>query len=141
MDIDIVKPEADDMSKPIADMDYEPNALLSELKDKAQQPRPDHLPTSLPLQAIKPLPDLFQPRGTDERHIQELVRAIRNQGTLDPILVMQIGDTAYLLDGHHRLDAYHLAKVDHPVPVSTLRGRSRRPSLKQDAQTARQSYQ
>jgi ParB-like chromosome segregation protein Spo0J len=67
---------------------------------------------------------LFQPRRTteDERHVQELARAVRNVGELDPLLVMCVGRHPYLIDGHHRLAAYQVAGITMPVPVEYFQG-------------------
>jgi ParB-like chromosome segregation protein Spo0J len=76
----------------------------------------------LPTSAILQSATLFQPRQIDERHIQELKRAIGIHGDLDPLLVMQVGPHAVLLDGHHRVAAYERAKVMEPVPVRYFEG-------------------
>jgi len=103
---------------------YELATLLAALQAKAAEGCPDELPSELPIGQIKQLPELFQPRARveDERHIQELVRAIKNRGLLDPLLVIQVGREAYLIDGHHRVQAYELAKVTSPVPVVYFKG-------------------
>ena len=41
---------------------------------------------------------------------------------LDPIVVAAIGKQYFVLDGHHRLDAYHTAQWKGPVPVSCYSG-------------------
>ncbi|WP_425406809.1 ParB/RepB/Spo0J family partition protein [Hwanghaeella sp.] len=83
---------------------------------------PDPLPNRLPITAIEQRPDLFQPRGMDERHLNELQRAIRTHGHLDPLLVIQVGRTPVLLDGHHRVEAYRIAGVTDGVPVAYFTG-------------------
>ena len=87
-----------------------PSKLLAELNARATEGSPVERPPQLTLNQIKRAPELFQPRGLkeDERHILELARAIKNCGLLDPVLVMQIGPDAYLIDGHHRLLAYNM---------------------------------
>jgi ParB-like chromosome segregation protein Spo0J len=103
---------------------FEPAQRLAELKALAQQASPAERPSSLPVKAIKRAPELFQPRRRkeDERHVQELARAVGRVGVLDPLLVMQIGPDPYLIDGHHRLAAYEGAEVTEPIPVEYFQG-------------------
>jgi ParB/Sulfiredoxin domain len=59
----------------------------------------------------------------DERHTQELVRVIsEHKKPLDPILVTAIGAKFYVVDGHHRVDAYHTVGWTRPVPVEYFEG-------------------
>lgn len=102
-----------------------PVSELARLKELAEQPKPYPLPESLPLTAIKMLPELFQPRGQngmDERHVQELKRSVKVQGALEPVLVAWIGADAYLIDGHHRIAAYRQAEYAEPIPVTAFAG-------------------
>jgi len=102
-----------------------PAALLARLQDEAANTHiSGPLPERLPVAAIKQLPELFQPRGQviDELHVRSLVKAITIHGTLDPVQVIQIGDSAYLIDGHHRLEAYSAAGFSDSVPVAYFRG-------------------
>jgi ParB-like chromosome segregation protein Spo0J len=82
------------------------------------------LPQRLPLDSMKIMRDLYQPRGwadamtgvTDERHTKELARNLKQVGDLDPIQIIPIGERFVVLDGHHRLEAYRAAeKEDAPV--------------------------
>jgi ParB-like chromosome segregation protein Spo0J len=100
----------------------EQGALLAELRAKLALPRPETLPDRLPVSAIKQMAALFQPRQMDERHIQELKRAIAAHGELDALLVFQVGPDAVLIDGHHRVAAYELAKALEAVPVRYFAG-------------------
>jgi ParB-like chromosome segregation protein Spo0J len=102
----------------------DPAEALAELREAAKSPVTDPLPSMLRGDAIKQKPEVFQPRGQtlDEHHVQVLARAIRNQGPLDPVLVIQIGGSAYLIDGHHRLEAYGVAGFGEPVPVEYFKG-------------------
>jgi hypothetical protein len=46
------------------------------------------------------------------------------------LLVYLIGDRYYVLDGHHRLDAYHSVKWKHAIPVRAFTGTLQRARLK-----------
>jgi len=104
---------------------FGPVQLLAELKEKAKQPSPSPLPDRLPWRSIKQLPELFQPRGpngTDEKHVQDLKRGLEVSKALEPVLVAWIGPDAYLIDGHHRMLAYKLARRAEPIPVVSFTG-------------------
>ncbi|ODT15843.1 MAG: hypothetical protein ABS35_30230 [Kaistia sp. SCN 65-12] len=105
--------------------DFGPVQLLAELKEKAKHPSPSPLPDRLPWGSIKQLPELFQPRGpngTDEKHVQDLKRGLEVSKELEPVLVAWIGPDAYLIDGHHRMLAYNLARWVEPIPVAPFTG-------------------
>jgi hypothetical protein len=102
----------------------DPAEALAELRATAKSPAASPLPGTLRIDAIKQVPEVFQPRGQtlDEHHVGTLARAIRNHGALDPVLVIQLGESAYLVDGHHRLEAYGAAGFNQPVPVEYFSG-------------------
>lgn len=87
--------------------------------------RPDVIsPTKLTLAS-----DVFQWRKftssleAEEYHLKELVRVLQSsEKPLDPILVTVVGDSFFVVDGHHRTLAYHLAKWSSPVPVVYFEG-------------------
>lgn len=64
-------------------------------------------------------PDVFQPRfvGDDPRgvqskdHVFALTKRLQREGSLDPLLVLPVGDKAIVIDGHHRLEAYKKANL------------------------------
>ena len=98
---------------------------LAELKRKAAaEVAPLVLPEELPVGRIRRLPELFQQREGDEneRHLGELMRAVKDGRMLDPVLVVQVGEDAFLIDGHHRCTAYERAEVARPVPVRYFQG-------------------
>jgi ParB-like nuclease domain len=101
---------------------FEPLNLLADLRSKAAAPSATDRPDTLPLASIVTMPALFQPRGEDERHISELVRAIKARGSVEPVTVIQVGGKAVLIDGHHRLAAYGLARATEAVPVRYFEG-------------------
>ncbi|USX13261.1 ParB N-terminal domain-containing protein [Oxalobacteraceae bacterium OTU3CAMAD1] len=95
-----------------------PNELFSSAlqriqkeQTKKRKPRPDHV-TSLPLESIKRAPAVFQPRSfhggaaVDDQHVIVLTSAIKRQGPLEPLTVWWSGVSFYVIDGHHRLEAY-----------------------------------
>ena len=102
---------------------------LKALQDK-QPPRTDQ-PDDLPLSELHVAPGVFQWRlenediGADERHVMDLVWVLENANAskpLDPIVVYPIAARFFVLDGHHRLDAYHTAGWKGPVPVEHFPG-------------------
>ncbi|ATG49286.1 hypothetical protein CEW89_17910 [Celeribacter ethanolicus] len=71
----------------------------------------DCTPTALPLSKLKVAPAVFQPREFfSERHVKALATAIKAQGgqPLEPLTVWYSGRDWYVIDGHHRLEAYML---------------------------------
>jgi len=105
------------------DVTFEPSELLAKLKAQANtEPVPQALPDRLPLSAIATETALFQPRGLAENHVHDLTRVAKSGRLFDPLLVIQIGGTAYLVDGHHRREAYLNAKVTQPIPVTYFAG-------------------
>jgi hypothetical protein len=85
---------------------------------------------SLPLSVIKRAPAVFQPRLLNEnvlgseKAIRDLVEAITQFDTptpLDRILVMDVGGTVFIVDGHHRFDAYHTAQWKQQVACTRFR--------------------
>jgi hypothetical protein len=56
--------------------------------------------------AITRLDNLFQPRGIDPSHVADIAKAIKVRRSIAPLLVLKIGDDAFLLDGHHRHAAF-----------------------------------
>ncbi|WP_172799913.1 ParB/RepB/Spo0J family partition protein [Croceicoccus bisphenolivorans] len=85
-------------------------------------------PAYLHLDSIRENSAVFQPRfdsiayapGRSERHIAELARIAKAGTDLDPVTIAAFGDSWYLLDGHHRLEAYRQAGRTEPVPVQAL---------------------
>lgn len=96
--------------------------------EETQERRKDQ-PKRLPLADIKTADRVFQWRRAhghiepDPWHVDELAKTLKNQGTpLDPILVTAVGDTVYVVDGHHRLHAYYKVGWKRPVPVEWFEG-------------------
>jgi ParB-like chromosome segregation protein Spo0J len=101
---------------------FAPAERLAELIAEMGTQPSGSLPDRLPLESITTIPDLFQPRAMSDRHISDLVRAIENNGEVDPVTVMQIGQRVVLIDGHHRIEAYHQAGRTVDIPVRFFDG-------------------
>lgn len=90
-------------------------------------PRSDS-PTHLALDEIHQSQALFQPRydsivyapGRSEAHVAQLARVAQNGSNLDPLKVAAFGNDWYLVDGHHRLQAYEKAGWAKPICVQVL---------------------
>lgn len=108
----------------ISEMEVEYARLEAALAEHGPQ-APDPSPKALPLSHINCIPEVFQPRGmygTDHRHVKTLRNALKNGGKLAPVLIFWVAGEAYLLDGHHRLEAYRLERKTASVPVTTFAG-------------------
>ncbi|MDH4451280.1 MAG: hypothetical protein QE265_11935 [Rhodoferax sp.] len=78
-------------------------------------PAPTPAPKKLPVDAIQRIPELFQPRNSDEwrsaAHINGLSSSSANAqqandaARMEAVLVFWVGDAWVCLDGHHRLAA------------------------------------
>lgn len=112
-------PIADDAAA--TEASFRPMQELTLLRAKATSTSAER-PPKLPLAALRTYPALFQPRGTDEQHIALLAKAIQSRGSVEPILVLQAGDEAVVIDGHHRRAAYAKAKVRDGIPVTYFDG-------------------
>lgn len=92
---------------------------------------PPDLPSTLPLDSLEILPELYQSRTDYEdehgianrQHVAQLVAALRasRKAELDPIKVLRVGTRNILVDGHHRLKAYRDAKRQG-IPVEWASG-------------------
>lgn len=104
----------------------EPHEILEGLRQrqKDSQGEPAVRPKALPRSTLRQYPEVFQVRqeDLDERHLQELAKAIKQRGVLDPILVIQVSGEVVVVDGHHRVEAYRLAKVCDGIPVVYFEG-------------------
>lgn len=110
------------------------NVTYEDLEKLAKQPvvRPKF--ETLRLQEIEVAPAVFQFRlpthedheanpKDEERLLREMMRSLQSRAEpLPPLLVIALGDRAFVIDGHHRLDAYHSAEWAKPVPVQWFDG-------------------
>ena len=97
----LVKRTGDDTYEKLAEMAKQTRVLTKE-------------PKALKLADIHVAPKVFQWRrrgrnvAESEFHTVELARALQDTKTpFPPLLVFPIGERFYVLDGHHRLDAYN----------------------------------
>src|SRR5262249_48790517 len=86
-------------------------------------------PKVLPLSEIHVARQVFQwrmrGRGVFQKrqHVLDMARALQDEGTrLPPLLVYLIGERFFVLDGHHRLDAYHTAGWTEPISIDVFDG-------------------
>jgi len=102
---------------------------LELLKRKHAANRDKKSPQAVRLDELRIADKVFQWRrigydieaSTD--HVLGLARALVNNGKpLEPILVLPIGEHYYVIDGHHRVDAYHSVKWSRPIPVEIFGG-------------------
>jgi hypothetical protein len=60
---------------------------------------------------------------TSEDHVYGLAKILESsEKPFEPILVMPIGKHLYVVDGHHRVDAYHSVGWKRRIPVEVFRG-------------------
>ena len=95
---------------------------------------PEMKKTSLPLGDLKLATEVFQFRMAkhsglySEDHINKLVRSLKTHGYhLPPLTVFYIDGEYYIIDGHHRLEAYTRCANTAPelveaIPVHEFRG-------------------
>lgn len=73
----------------------------------------------IPINKIEVIPEVFQPRFVrndsqgiqSKEHVFDLSKRLEREGSLDPLLVLPVGDKVIIIDGHHRLEAYRKAKA------------------------------
>jgi hypothetical protein len=110
-----------------------PEARVShkELAKQAKKTKlPARTPKTLALSELHVAPIVFQWRHGHNSaaresalHTLALARALQDSGApFEPLLVYLIGDKYYVLDGHHRLDAYHSVQWSQKVPVTVFSG-------------------
>lgn len=106
------------------------DALRNTLDTHGTTPSHPH-PTRLLISEIGRMASVFQPRiiegqlGIDEAHLTELEYAIGKPDSpklLDAITVWWGGDRFYVIDGHHRLNAYERKGVRGGIPVEVFEG-------------------
>jgi len=101
--------------------------------------------SKLPIKNVNVNTDIFQCRTPDDfgeterlssQQIKELSRQLE-LGDLDPITIYPVGDKYYLIDGHHRYEAYRLKGITQ-IPVKAFKGEPREAllySIKENSKT------
>lgn len=96
--------------------------------EKTKDRRMDR-PKLLPLSDIHVADEVFQWRNRNRniapsiRHQMELIRVLKTiKKPLDAVVVTPIGNKFYLLEGHHRLEAYKAAGWRKLIPVRHFEG-------------------
>ena len=85
-------------------------------------------PVELVISELFECPALFQPRyhsllwpRRSDDHVAEMIRVLKSSGKpLDAITIASFGSQWLIVDGHHRLEAYKLAKWKNPIPVRAI---------------------
>ena len=99
--------------------------------DLAANPAPPKIPKGLPLDRVIVCPSVFQQRQerydeyVRDQHIKTLMASVgksKSPSFLDPITIWWGGAGFYLLDGHHRLEAYRRVGVTQAIPVEVFLG-------------------
>jgi ParB-like chromosome segregation protein Spo0J len=105
-------------------LEHEATARLLELEQLWEAPVGE-MPDRVPLADLEVIEVLFQPRTMSEKHLDDLKRAIKSVGALEPLLVLPVGNRLIVVDGHHRREAYELVDFAEPVPVTYFHGSPR----------------
>lgn len=121
--MDAINPTPTEEDATAAVSTFEPAQMLAQLLSASKATTSENRPERLPLQSISRMPELFQPRGgVDEKHVDDLMKAVKAMGILDPVTVLAVGERAVLMDGHHRLEAYERAGKTVDIPVAYFDG-------------------
>ena len=98
---------------------------------ETEGPPPTEWPDKLSLKDIHVAPLVFQWRFENSSLAEEMaimkdlsqhIKGDDEPRSLDPIVVTAIGPKFFVIDGHHRLDAYQKAGWNGPVPVRQFKG-------------------
>jgi len=115
-------------------MNYSKVKILEERWEKSHTSRPIQKVSALGLRALSLAPEVFQGRMADvsgylqEKHTCDLAKSIKNaRSHLEPMTVFWIDGKYYIIDGHHRYEAYNRCENNIPelmakIPVDEFRG-------------------
>ncbi len=127
--IDLAHPTDTLAASPLGRPDGAALEGLRRLEELVSQLPPDaDAPALVPLRHVEMLPVFNMREDMNERLISDLVKVLDNGGTLPPVTVLHAGAKAFVVDGHHRLEALriHARRNGHAedglVPVSLFRG-------------------
>ena len=115
------------LAEQVPDRQRRPQERRGLQKLARRTPRTDS-PTHVQVDEINQSQALFQPRydsivyapGRSESHVAQLARIAKSGSPLDPLKIAALGNDWYLVDGHHRLQAYQQAEWCKPIPVQVL---------------------
>ncbi|MCA1971547.1 MAG: ParB/RepB/Spo0J family partition protein [Caenispirillum sp.] len=111
------------------------------LLDSAWEGPLEEVPEEVPLEKLEVLPQVFQLRGRQEPdadHVWKLQRIVLERGPLDPVEVVHVAGRFFVVDGHHRVEAYREAGWrKQPVPVRVIPERPSRAALRAGAANSR----
>jgi len=115
-------------------MNYSKVKVLEERWIESQHTKPIQQVRTLALEDLTLASDVFQGRMADisghlqEKHACDLAKSIKNTRThLEPMTVFWIDGNYYIIDGHHRYEAYNRCEHNVPelmakIPVDEFRG-------------------
>jgi len=120
-----VTPRINSIKKVVGEISYEELAKAVAQSGPLSKP-----PKTLRLQEISAAkPGVFQWRITNENVFQseantlDMIRALEDPGKpLEAILVFPAGGRFFVMDGHHRLDAYRTVSWKGAIPVEVFQG-------------------
>lgn len=102
---------------------------LRRLEDLAKNTPPEtELPLRVPLSEIEQLPVFYSRECLNERLIVDLAKVLDSGGDLPAVTVLRAGGKTFLVDGHHRLEAFRVyagrqsAGERFEVPVAYFSG-------------------
>ena len=115
------------LAQQVPDRNERPNQRRR-LERLARRPSRSDSPTHLQTGDIQQSQALFQPRydsivyapGRSEAHVAQLARVCQGGSPLDPLKIAAFGKEWFLVDGHHRFQAYEKVVWAKPVPVEVL---------------------
>src|SRR4051812_3249355 len=88
---------------------------------ESREPRRADTPQELRRSAIQIADKVFQRRlRVSDDHVRYLVAQLKSGEPLKAVLVTAVGQEFYLVEGHHRMEAYHTVKWKKPIPVEVF---------------------
>jgi len=117
-----------DVSAATKNTDYDHLTLETIKQLAAQETPPSERPDTLLLKNIRTAPSVFQRRRPgryeEERVVSDIIRDLKADPPRlpGPILVTSVGRHFFVVDGHHRLEAYRAVTWKHPIPVKHFTG-------------------
>lgn len=109
---------------------WKPETSYEDLREvESNESKTTERPGELHLKRLHVAPRVFQWRdlsltqAADDAHMSELIRVLHDrEEPFDRLLVTAIGSRFFVLDGHHRFDAYHSVGWKRGIPVEYFEG-------------------